>query len=281
MLYVVRDLKVYFPLQEMFAVYGVDFDLQKNSVFALVGETGSGKTMISKALTGLLPKGAQVFGKVFWQGEDLLKKSKKDLVKYRQEHIAMVFQSASAALNPLLNLKRQFQLCTNRKLSIQDMTSVLARVGLEDSKDFLKRYPFELSGGMKQRFLLAMALVKDPELLILDEPTRGLDYKMRDEIIQEIKKVHQKTKTCIFLITHDLFFAKALSEQMAVLYKGKIVERGETNRLLQNPIHPYVKSLIHSLPEHGFQIPSQDVGEDMREKLCEIEPGHFVRCKTC
>lgn len=276
--YLIRGLKVYFSKSSFYAVDDVDFDLKEHTIFALVGETGSGKTMISRAISGLLPFGAQASGEVLRASENLLLQSKENMRKYRQKHIAMVFQNASAALNPLLSLKKQLRLSCERRLSMSEMTSLMERVHLEATKDFLKKYPFELSGGMKQRFLLAMALIKNPEVLILDEPTRGMDFALRMEILREIEVIYRNSSMSILLITHDLEFARMLSDRMAVLHTGRIVEIGNTEKLFQNPSHPYWKSLLHSTSKYGFQSEKRIKWSDEREfVMSEVESDHWVR----
>lgn len=263
--YSVNNLQVYFPKEDFYALRDVSIKLKEHSIFALVGETGSGKTMISRAISGMLPKEAQVSGEVMRGLENLLLQSDEKMRKYRQSKIAMVFQNASAALNPLLSLERQLRLSVERKVSIEELIELMRRVQLSGERAFLKLYPFELSGGMKQRFLLAMALLKQPELLILDEPTRGMDFILREEIFQEIRKIHQETSVTVLLITHDLPFARALSNEMAVLYHGQVVECGETKKLFAEPKHPYFRQLISATPEYGFHVEE--------EKSCD-----FVRC---
>lgn len=280
--YSIQNLSVFFPANSFYAVKDISFELKGKTVFALVGETGSGKTMISRAVSGLLPEGAKASGKVLRASENLLCCSEEEMRLLRQKSIAMVFQNASAALNPLLSLKRQLDLAAEKKTVGDCFFDVLQRAGLEASPDFLKKYPFELSGGMKQRFLMAMALLKQPELLILDEPTRGLDDARRMEMIREIQKLHRESDACIFLITHDLFFARLVSTEMAVLYKGNIVERGATEKIFAHPLHPYFRALVQALPENGFQIPKEDFSEYLqRQDFYEAEENHFVRCFLC
>lgn len=282
MQYSIQNLSVSFPDIPLQAVKNVNFSLKEKQIFALVGETGSGKTMIARVITGMLPKGAVAEGVVEREGKNLLSFNKKEMRKHRWHHVSMVLQNAAAALNPLLSLKRHLQLASPKRLSLDDMLTLLGRVNLEANASFLKKRPFQLSGGMKQRFLLAMSLVKSPELIILDEPTRGLDSDLRDDLKKEISKIRESTNSAILLITHDLPFAQALSQEMAVLHNGQIIEIGETAKLFANPQHPYFRSLIAALPKNNFElIPWLDDDSGNRKQIRMVAAGHYVRYWSC
>ncbi len=282
MYYEIHKLSVHFPDIPLDAVRDVSFRLKKKHIFALVGETGSGKTMIARAITGMLPKGAVAKGQVERNGQNLLQLSKKEMRQHRRGHVSIVLQNAAAALNPLLSLKRHLQLAAPYRLTNKDMLALLDRVSLKVDTGFLKKRPFELSGGMKQRFLLAMALVKSPELIILDEPTRGLDEELRANLGREISKIREYSDSAILLITHDLPFAQDLSQNMAVLHEGQIVESGMTEKLFAKPRHPYFRSLLSALPKNNFQLLAwSESANNVHTQLCEISTGHFVRCPLC
>lgn len=282
MQYTIQNLSVYFPDIPLEAVRDVSFQLKKNRIFALVGETGSGKTMIARAIAGMLPKEAKTAGKVLRGEQNLLTLDKKKMRKHRWQRVSMVQQNAAAALNPLLSLKQHLRLSASEGLSSEDMISLLDRVNLRADAAFLNKRPFELSGGMKQRFLLAISLVKSPELIILDEPTRGLDDELREDLGREIEKMRKSTESAILLITHDLPFAQMLSQDMAVLREGQIVESGETPLLFAQPLHPYFCSLIGALPKNKCQLLPWDENDvNAHTQMCEVASGHFVRCLQC
>lgn len=279
MLYSIRNLNIYFPKTGTQVVKHLSFDLKISEIFCLLGETGSGKTMTTKAIMGLLPPEAMFDGEILFKHENLLTKNKAYMRKHRYKHISSVSQNAAAALNPLITIKKHFYLNSPFRLNAEKIKEILKKVSLESSDRFLKKYPFELSGGMKQRLLLALAMIKSPDLIILDEPTRGLDEKTKEEITEEIKKIHKINKSSILIITHDLSFAKNISNQMAVMNHGEIIEHGNTKALFKNPVHPYFKSLINALPENNFLLPKEDLA--VYGELQKVATNHYARCKLC
>jgi len=242
----IRDLKVSFGKNQI--LRGVDLHLERGDCLALVGESGGGKTTLGLAIMGLARGSAS--GEISFQGKDLLKISQEDLRDLRGRKMAMVFQNVEDALDPVQRIQDQIAeaIMVHRSLSAKNAGDVAAMhllsVGLNGEKTGL--FPHQLSGGEKQRVLIAMALVNDPDLLILDEPTASLDALTKADIIGLFRSA-LLGRICI-VITHDLSLAASLAEKMAVLYAGRIMEMGRTEDLLRNPRHPYTRGLIRSYP---------------------------------
>ncbi len=251
-LYDVRELRVSFG--NVNVVDGVSFQIEEGEIFAMLGETGAGKTMIFKAVTGLLPSEASVEGSIFFSGEELTAFSENKWRQHRLEHIGIALQNSASALNPMINLKQHFNLCAKSKFSTAAMYSVLDMVGLETSEQFLKKHPFQLSGGMKQRFLIAMAMIKKPKILFLDEPTRGQDSILRFEIAKLVKTLREEIGTTVFVITHDIGFARAVSDRVAVLSGGRFQEMGQAKAVFLAPRSDYFQELIAAMPENGLHV---------------------------
>ena len=242
----IRDLKVSFGKTQILS--GVDLHLEKGECLALVGESGGGKTTLGLAIMGLARGSAS--GEISFQGKNLLKISEKDFIELRGKEMAMVFQNVEDALDPVQRIKDQIAeaVLVHRSISAKKAEAMalqnLLSVGLNGEKARL--HPHQLSGGEKQRVLIAMALVNDPDLLILDEPTASLDAQTKVDVL---KLIHSAVlgRICI-VITHDISLVSVLARQMAVLYAGRIVEMGRTKDLLRNPRHPYTRGLIRSYP---------------------------------
>ncbi|WP_353952940.1 ABC transporter ATP-binding protein [Knoellia sp. S7-12] len=254
----VRDLKVTFQRQgqEPFdAVQGVNFDVRPGQTVGLVGESGCGKSVTSLAIMGLLPKrGNKVSGTVTYDGTDLLSLSDQQMRDKRGKDIAMVFQDPLSSLNPVIPIGIQVTevLERHRGMSRKAATPVarelLDRVGIPDPNQRLKDYPHQLSGGMRQRALIAIALACQPRLLIADEPTTALDVTIQAQILALLKELVQDTGTALVMITHDLGVVAGLCDEVNVLYGGRIVERGERHELFAEPRHPYTHGLLASIP---------------------------------
>ena len=242
----IRDLKVSFGKTQILG--GVELHLERGDCLALVGESGGGKTTLGLAIMGLAR--GSVSGEISFQGKDLLKISQEDFRELRGREIAMVFQNVEDALDPVQRIKDQIAeaIMVHRSISAKNAGDAammhLLSVGLNGEK--ARMYPHQLSGGEKQRVLIAMALVNDPDLLILDEPTASLDALTKADIIRLFQSAILG-RICI-VITHDISLAASLAEKMAVLYAGRIMEMGRTEDLLRNPRHPYTRGLIRSYP---------------------------------
>ena len=254
----VRDLRVTFARrgQEPFrAVDGVSFDVRPGQTVGLVGESGCGKSVTSLAIMGLLPeRGNTVEGAALFDGEDLLSLSKAQLRDRRGREIAMIFQDPLSSLNPVVQIGRQVTEVMerhqglSRKEAMPKAAELLDRVGIPDPRARLANYPHQLSGGMRQRALIAMALACRPRLLIADEPTTALDVTIQAQILALLKELVVETGTALVMITHDLGVVAGLCDEVNVLYGGKIVERGDRHRLFARPRHPYTVGLLSSIP---------------------------------
>jgi len=254
----VRDLRVTFTRhgEEPFkAVDGVSFDVRPGQTVGLVGESGCGKSVTSLAIMGLLPtRGNRVEGSAIFDGEDLLSLSRSAMRDRRGAEIAMIFQDPLSSLNPVVTIGRQVTEVMERHqgLSRKEATpkaaELLDRVGIPDPKARLVSYPHQLSGGMRQRALIAMALACNPRLLIADEPTTALDVTIQAQILALLKELVVDTGTALVLITHDLGVVAGLCDEVNVLYGGKVVERGGRHGLFQRPRHPYTVGLLNSIP---------------------------------
>jgi peptide/nickel transport system ATP-binding protein len=254
----VRDLTVVFNRQgaEPFtAVDAVSFDVSPGQTLGLVGESGCGKSVTSLAIMGLLPeRGNTVTGQALYEGTDLLSLSRSELRDRRGRDIAMIFQDPLSSLNPVVPIGLQVTEVMerhrglSRKEAMPEARDLLERVGIPDPKARLKNYPHQLSGGMRQRALIAMALACSPRLLIADEPTTALDVTIQAQILALLKELVEDTGTALVMITHDLGVVAGLCDEVNVLYGGRIVERGERHKLFAHAGHPYTNGLLGSIP---------------------------------
>ena len=237
------------------ALNGVSVDLSEEQIFCLVGESGSGKSTLALAMLGLLPDNATVIaGDINFDGIDILTSTDVELQKIRGREISIVFQDAQSALNPIQTIGSQVEevVQAHLDLSPRAVTSlcqeVLKEVGLSDPKTVMKQYPFNLSGGMCQRVMLASALVLQPRLLIADEATSGLDVTLQAEILERLKDLCKHFHSSILFITHDLGIVAHMAERVGVLYAGSISESADVLSLFREPRHPYTWSLLQALP---------------------------------
>jgi peptide/nickel transport system ATP-binding protein len=254
----VRDLRVTFTRhgeQPFRAVDGVSFDVRPGQTVGLVGESGCGKSVTSLAIMGLLPKrGNTVEGTAVFDGEDLLSLSPSQMRDRRGAEVAMIFQDPLSSLNPVVTIGRQVTEVMerhqglSRKEAMPKAAELLDRVGIPDPKARLVNYPHQLSGGMRQRALIAMALACNPRLLIADEPTTALDVTIQAQILALLKELVVDTGTALVMITHDLGVVAGLCDEVNVLYAGKVVERGGRHGLFRHPRHPYTVGLLESIP---------------------------------
>jgi peptide/nickel transport system ATP-binding protein len=254
----VRDLRVTFTRhgeKPFRAVDGVSFDVRPGQTVGLVGESGCGKSVTSLAIMGLLPKrGNTVEGTAVFDGEDLLSLSPSQMRDRRGAEVAMIFQDPLSSLNPVVTIGRQVTEVMerhqglSRKEAMPKAADLLDRVGIPDPKARLVNYPHQLSGGMRQRALIAMALACNPRLLIADEPTTALDVTIQAQILALLKELVVDTGTALVMITHDLGVVAGLCDEVNVLYAGKVVERGGRHGLFRQPRHPYTVGLLESIP---------------------------------
>jgi dipeptide transport system ATP-binding protein len=238
------------------AVRGVSFDLHKGETLAIVGESGCGKSVTSQSIMRLIPTppGRITSGSILFKGQDLTKLSEKKMRDIRGADISMIFQDPMTALNPTLRVGEQIaeNIMQHENISKEKAKEkafeMLELVGIPNPKERLKQYPHEFSGGMRQRIVIAMALVCNPEVLIADEPTTALDVTIQAQILELFKDIQQKTNVSIVLITHDLGVVAQVADRVAVMYAGKIVEIGTRRDIFYTPQHPYTKGLLRSVP---------------------------------
>ena len=254
----VRDLRVTFQRsgeKPFVAVDGVSFDVRPGETVGLVGESGCGKSVTSLAIMGLLPRrGVAVEGEVNFQGTNLLTQPADKMRDRRGRDLGMIFQDPLSSLNPVISIGIQVTEVLerhrglSRKAAMPIARDMLDKVGIPDPERRLKDYPHQLSGGMRQRALIAMALACQPRLLIADEPTTALDVTIQAQILALLKELVQDTGTALVMITHDLGVVAGLCDRVNVLYGGKIVERGDRHPLFASPRHPYTAGLLASIP---------------------------------
>lgn len=263
------------------AVNNISFQIKKGETLGLIGESGSGKSVIGMSLLRLLPMNACVKGEAFFEGKDLLTMKEKDLQKIRGERISFIPQNPTASLNPLLKnglqvsevFERKGQSKTN---SWKSAMKVMEHLMIRDPGLSAKKYPHQLSGGMRQRLVAGIALSLQPELVIADEPTKGLDSLTRGKTIEFFKHLEGDEDRAMLLITHDLDLAYEICDRLAVLYAGEIVEMGPAGELMDLPSHPYTRGLIKSLPKNGL-IPL----EGRSPSLLELPGGCYFGERCC
>lgn len=244
------------------AVDGISFEINKGEILGLVGASGSGKSVSSYGLIRLLPQDARINnGSALFLGRDLLKLKEKELEAIRGKEIGVIFQDPMTALNPVYKIGRQLEeplklhtACSKEERYIR-MVAMLDSVGIHDPKGCLKLYPHELSGGMRQRIMIAIALICEPSFVIADEPTTALDVTIQAQILELLKEIQQKRDLTILFITHDLGVVAGLCDRIIVMQAGKIVEQGCTEDIFYHPQHKYTKQLLCAVPridEGGF-----------------------------
>lgn len=254
----VKNLQVSFSTYggEVKAVRGVSFDLHKGETLAIVGESGCGKSVTSQSIMRLIPNppGKIVGGEILFKGEDLIQLKEAELRKIRGANISMIFQDPMTALNPTLSIGEQIMegIMQHEKLSRKQARRVavemLTLVGIPSPEERLKQYPHQFSGGMRQRIVIAMALICRPDVLIADEPTTALDVTIQAQILELFREIQKKTGVSIILITHDLGVVAQVADRIAVMYAGKIVELGSRREIFYQPKHPYTQGLLQSVP---------------------------------
>ena len=259
-LLVVEDLQTSFHTRDgvVRAVDGISFSVDRGEVVGLVGESGCGKSVTSLSILRLIAKPGRIEGgRIWFDGRDLLTLSNDEIRKIRGDRISMIFQQPTSALNPVWDVGRQIgetlelHLSMKKKAARDRSLELLRMVGIPDPERRLKAYPHELSGGMAQRVMIAMALACEPDLLIADEPTTALDVTIQAQILDLMQKLREETGTAIILITHDLGVVAEMCDRVAVMYAGEIVEQTDVKTLFREPSHPYTRGLIGSIPVMG------------------------------
>jgi peptide/nickel transport system ATP-binding protein/oligopeptide transport system ATP-binding protein len=310
----ILNLQIHFTTYEgvVRAVDGLNLTIKHGEVRGLVGETGCGKSVTALSLLRLIPcpPGKMAGGKIFFKGEDLLIKNEDEMQNIRGDSISMIFQEPGTALNPVYRVGEQMMETLHIKKKMKSeakgrVLKVLELVGMPDVSRIFRQYPYELSGGMQQRVMIAMALLCEPELLIADEPTTALDMTTQMQILELIRTLKEKLGFSILLITHDLGVAAEICDRISVMYAGNIIESGPVDSIFANPIHPYTRGLLSALPkiyedtERLGTIPGTVPGlgsfiegcnfyprceykkshcDQMKSELVQIEDDHFVAC---
>ncbi|GHB21388.1 ABC transporter ATP-binding protein [Salinicola rhizosphaerae] len=260
----VKDLRVDLPVEAgmLHAVRGIDFSVDRGEMLCLVGESGCGKSMTSLALMGLLPRRARLTaGRLDFDGTDLTAASERQRSHLRGRRIAMIFQEPMTALNPAYTLGNQ--LCEaylrhklgNRRAARARAIHLLERVGISAAAERLNQYPHQLSGGLRQRVMIAMALMCEPDLIIADEPTTALDVTIQAQILRLLRELQQEFGTAVIFITHDLGVVARIADRVAVMYAGEVIEAAPTAALYANPSHPYTRGLLSCIPAPGKTPP--------------------------
>ena len=311
----VEDLVVHFHTLDgvVYALNGVGFDIRKGEVLGLVGETGCGKTATALAVLRLLPENAEVIsGHAVFEGRDLLTKSTHEIASIRGRKISMIFQDPASSLNPLfrigtqlIDVLKEYYPNYHEAELIKIAQEKLSIAELPDPESVMRMFPHELSGGMQQRVIMAVALSSSPSLIIADEPTTALDVTIQAQLLALLKKLKEALGLSVLLITHNLGLVRELCDRVAIMYAGSIVEIADVQRIFQNPLHPYTRGLLSSVvsgrlrgqtlqhipgmvpslinppsgcrfnPRCPYAIP---VCKDKRPELTEVEPGHLVAC---
>lgn len=279
----IKDLRTSFFTEqgEVKAVDGVSLHVRKGATLGIVGESGSGKSILSLSILRLiLSPGRIVGGQILYNGENLLDKTDRQMRKLRGNQISMIFQEPMTSLNPVFTIGDQIaevyriheQL--GKKQALEKAVHMLRLVGIPSPEKRISQYPFQLSGGMRQRVMIAMALACNPDLLIADEPTTALDVTIQAQILELMKELQQKLHMSIIFITHDLGIVAETCDDVAVMYCGKVVEYADVRSLFKHPKHPYTIGLMNSLPRH-------DVDQEALEPIRGSVPSPFDLQKGC
>ncbi len=286
----------------------VTFHIDEGEVLAVIGETGCGKSVTGNALLHLLAENALCDGSIKWRGQETIHMSDREFRHLRGTEIMSVAQNPVTSLDPLMEVGMQVGEClTHREAAVSmeksklrsKVESILKGLKLGGEDGHYSSYPCELSGGMCQRVLLAMGIISHPRLLVADEPTKAIDWVLRKSVVETLVRLNKEEGITMFVITHDIPFARLVADRVMVMYAGEIVEVGPTNEVLEHPCHPYTKGLLDSAPERGFKVmeghmpsfveksegcrfaprcPFADAACVKRPGLAEIAPGRTCRC---
>lgn len=296
----VKNLRTYFYTEDgvVKAVDGVDFEIKKGETLGMVGESGCGKSVSALSIMRLIPMppGRIVEGEIYFKGEDILKISEVAMRKIRGRDISMIFQEPMTSLNPVYTVGNQISEAItihqglNRKDSWDKAIEMLRQVGIPDASKRAREYPHQMSGGMRQRVMIAMALSCNPELLIADEPTTSLDVTTQAQILDLIGKLQEEFKLSVLIITHNLGIVAEVADKVAVVYAGKVVEYAKTDEIFSHPLHPYTIGLLRSVPRLDMKKKDklQTIEGEVPDSLtfpsgCKFHPRCFLcqeKCRT-
>lgn len=311
----VKDLHTHFDTRDgvVKAVNGVSLTLNHDSVLGVVGESGSGKTVTALSILRLVPlPGKIVSGSIRFEGTDLLSLGSEGMRHLRGKEIALIFQDASAALNPVTPIGNQIEEVMlehtdmGKRMARERAAELLADMGIPDPKQTMKRYSFQISGGMAQRVMMAIGVALEPKVLIADEPTSNIDVTLQAEILHRLRQMRERNRSAIMLITHDMGVIAQMADSVAVMYGGTVVEHSETRKLFKRPTHPYTWALFQALPRldapsrslrplrashpemidapdqcpflHACSKATNHCRTSPRPPLVEVEPEHEVAC---
>ncbi len=317
----VNNLHTGFKINDAYydAVDDVSFQLHRNEKLAIVGESGCGKSTLATSIIGLHDRNrTKQTGEVLYKGQNLLNFTEEEYLKIRGKEMSMIFQDPLSSLNPLMTIEDQigealyYHTDLNKNQRHDRVLELLDQVGIQNPQRMAKQYPHELSGGMRQRVIIAIALAAKPEIIIADEPTTALDVTIQAQILDLLNEIQEETEAGIILITHDLGVVAETADRVAVMYAGEFVEVADVYSLFNNPRHPYTRSLLKSIPQSNEMV-NEETGElhviqgtvpnivnlprtgcrfahripwipaeahEAHPTLHEVEPGHWVRC-TC
>ena len=313
----IDDLHTYFKTKKgtVKAVNGVSYRVEAGKTLGIVGESGSGKSVSAMSILKLLDGNGYIdSGEIKFKGRNLVECSQNDMYQIRGNEISVIFQEPMTSLNPVYTIEKQLNevYLTHQKISKEEASKksleMLNAVKIPNAKSIMKQYPHQLSGGMRQRVMIAMALACEPSLLIADEPTTALDVTIQAQILDLMNQLKKETGTSILFITHDLGVVAEVCDDVAVMYCGRVVERGDVKTIFANPSHPYTKGLLGSIPRLGDagkelkSIPGNVPNPKYMPKGCKFEPrcpyasekcreeepgffqieeGHISRCWLC
>ena len=289
----IEDLSIsfYTPVGEVKAVDSINYTLHENEIMGIVGESGSGKSVESYGIMGLLQEPGKVkSGKILFKGENVLDYDKNKMSEFRGAKCSMIFQNPMTCLNPVYTIGNQLMeaLLVHKKCSkdeaYQKAVDMLDSVGISNPKRRMKQYPHELSGGMRQRVMIGMGLICEPDILIADEPTTALDVTIQAQILELIKEFQNKSKMSVIFITHNLAVVAQICDTVSVMYAGRIVEQGSVEEIFYNPKHPYTKGLLKSMPriDSKEQVRLESIKGTPVDMLNPPEGcGFSTRCEHC
>jgi peptide/nickel transport system ATP-binding protein len=278
----VKDLRVEFPTPDgvVHAVDGLSFTLHRGETFGIVGESGSGKSVTNLAILGLINrKAARISGQVLFNGRDLLTATGGELRRLRGKEIAMIFQDPFASLHPMQRVGDQLAEAVQvhedvpKKQAIERAVEVLGAVGIPRPRERVRDYPHQFSGGMRQRAMIAMAMINNPDVLIADEPTTALDVTVQAQILELIDRVKHEFNIGVILITHDLGVVAEVSQTVMVMYAGRSMELGERRQVFGSPLHPYTWGLFESIPHVDEKVSRLVPIEGAPPSLIFVPPG--------